>query len=195
MELPSPFLTELAEAYARPPRVYHTLDHMIAAAAEFDIVQRKVGWQEPEAVYVAVLAHDAVYEPGRSGENERLSGALARQWAEAYWPEAGWGERAEFLVQQTADHYAAPLGEDSDLDLFLDCDLAILGAEPSVYDAYARGIRAEYEPVVGDAYAAGRSAFLQSLLARATLFRSGFFRERLETQARSNVAREAASLG
>ena len=194
MVLPDAFLGELVAAYERPPRVYHTFEHAIAVAEEFDRVRRRVGWREPEPTYLAVLAHDAVYEPGRSGENERRSADLARDWAERYWPDAGWGERAAFLVLQTAAHYDWPVGEDLDLDLFLDCDLAILGAAEPVYDAYAAGIRAEFSPVVGDAYEAGRRDFLESLSARRSLFRSDYFRERLDDQARRNVARELETL-
>jgi predicted metal-dependent HD superfamily phosphohydrolase len=193
MALPPRFLVELGEAYALPPRHYHALDHVVNMAEQFELVRRQVGWREPFPVYHAVLTHDAVYEPGKS-DNESRSAELACSWADAYWPEAGWGPRAAFLVQSTAAHHALPTGEDEDLDHFLDCDLAILGAESATYDAYAAGIRAEYVPVAGDAFDAGRASFLRSLLERPNIFRSDFFRRRLDAAARDNLRRELSAL-
>ena len=51
----------------------------------------------------------------------------------------------------------------------IEADLAILGADPSDYDAYVNGVRAEYAHVPDAAWRTGRSAVLEGLLASPTL--------------------------
>jgi predicted metal-dependent HD superfamily phosphohydrolase len=45
-----------------------------------------------------------------------------------------------------------------DAAFFVDCDMAILGAEPNGLDAYDAAIAVEYKSVPADAYRAGRRA-------------------------------------
>ena len=73
---------------------------------------------------------------------------------------------------------------------FLDCDMAILGAEPAVFDAYDRGIAAEYRGhVPAWLFKLNRRRFLKALLARERIFLSDFFHQRLDAQARINLRR------
>ena len=79
---------------------------------------------------------------------------------------------------------------DRDAALFLDCDMAILGAGPAVFDAYDRGIAAEYRgKVPGWLFRLNRRRFLKGLLARERIFLSDFFHARLDAQARINLRR------
>ena len=79
---------------------------------------------------------------------------------------------------------------DHDTRLFLDCDMAILGAPPSVFDAYDRGIASEYRGVVpGWLFAINRKRFLKGLLGRERIYLSAFFHERLDARARNNLRR------
>ena len=64
------------------------------------------------------------------------------------------------------------------------------GAAPDVFDAYDRGIAAEYRGhVPGWLFRNRRRAFLKGLLARERIYLSDFFHERLDVQARSNLRR------
>ena len=77
---------------------------------------------------------------------------------------------------------------------FLDADLAVLGAEPPIYDRYAAAIRTEYGHLDDAAYRAGRRAVLESLAARPHLYLSGRGRARFDAPARANLGREIAAL-
>lgn len=182
----------VVQAYRSPGRHYHTLDHVLDVAARYREVSAGPGWQDPATVLLAVLAHDAVYVPGAI-DNEARSAALAQTWAGQV-PGAD-AERAAALVLATANHRGGPSpGQDLDLDHFLDCDMAVLGADPRAYDAYAAGVAAEYAPVVGaDAFAAGRAGWIRGALGAERLFRSAWF-GRLEAAARGNLRRELAGL-
>ncbi len=66
--------------------------------------------------------------------------------------------------------------------------MAVLGAAPAEYDAYERGIAAEYEPVHGrERFAAGRAAFLSDMLGRPRLFLTTRFHDALDARARDNM--------
>lgn len=192
MSLPHRLLEAARAAYGTPPRHYHTWTHVLAVADRFAEVQAGPGFVQPEPTFLAVIAHDAIYEVGER-DNEERSARLARHWAERFL-EPAWGPRAAALVRATADHHGLPVGEDPDLDLFLDCDLAVLGADDATYDAYAHGVHAEYAPLAGDAYAGHRARFIEGFLQQAWLFRSRWFRERLEARARRNLLRELRQL-
>lgn len=147
--------------------------------------------EHPAAVELAIWYHDAVYDPA-AADNEARSAALLRADIAAL-ADPALIATADLMVRLTADHCLTaevPPALERDCSLFLDLDLAILGAAAATYDAYERGIAAEYSPVHGaDAYRRGRIAFLQRLLARPRLFHSNDFHGALDTPARSNLRR------
>jgi predicted metal-dependent HD superfamily phosphohydrolase len=175
----------LAAAYGEPHRAYHTAAHIAEVLRWFDFVGDEVGWYDDAAVYLAIVFHDAVYDPSRS-DNEARSAQLARGLAHA-------PERTVELILLTAKHGAiAPGSVDDTAAHFLDCDTAILGAPPAEFDAYDAAIAAEYQHVPADAFRAGRAAFLARMLARPNIFLTDLFRAHLERAARANLARTLA---
>jgi len=181
----------LEAAYATPPRAYHHFGHVRAVLQHCQQVADGPGWQQPAEVYLAVLYHDAVYQAGRK-DNEARSAQLAVQ-AIADVPALAQldAARVEQLIMLTARHGAlGPDEVDAEAALFLDCDMAILGAPAEVFDAYDRGVAEEYRGVVpGFLYRAGRRRFLQGLLRAPRIFLSDFFHARLDAAARANLRR------
>jgi predicted metal-dependent HD superfamily phosphohydrolase len=84
---------------------------------------------------------------------------------------------------------------DADAAILMDADLAVLGDEPAVYQAYVNGVRAEYAHVSDHEWRLGRSAVLRSLLARDPLFLTTAMRDERERRARANITAELAGLG
>jgi predicted metal-dependent HD superfamily phosphohydrolase len=78
----------------------------------------------------------------------------------------------------------------ADLPLFLDIDLAILGAKEEIYQRYSDSIRAEYDWVPIDQYRAGRGNVLRRFLDRSSLFFTAEMAACFEEQARTNLAAE-----
>ncbi|NJO32914.1 MAG: hypothetical protein HC869_07000 [Rhodospirillales bacterium] len=66
-------LEELVRAYAEPHRHYHTLSHITEL---FQLLKMHGGVADGDAVKLAVLFHDAVYDPARQ-DNEAASASLA----------------------------------------------------------------------------------------------------------------------
>jgi len=190
LALPPAVERALRAAYATPPRAYHHWGHVVDVLAEAARVPR---WIDRDPVELSVYLHDAIYVPGRS-DNEARSAELARRLLSptAFSPHI---PRVQELIRLTARHGSlTPSDVDPDAAHFLDCDMAVLGAAPAEYDAYARAIAEEYSALPGDAYRAGRRRFLEKLLASPHIFLTHHFQSEREARARENLARELASL-
>lgn len=182
------FWQALYDAYQSPPRHYHSIDHVVEVARWYQVVARELGWTRPREVFLAVLFHDVVYHAG-ARDNEQRSAAVAadavRRWLD---PGIDTGHIVQ-LIELTARHGGLDASSvDAEAALFLDCDMAVLGAPADVYARYEQGVAAEYLAVYPPAlYAQGRQRFLQALLERERIYLSPFFHERLEEQARANL--------
>jgi predicted metal-dependent HD superfamily phosphohydrolase len=197
LRAPDEFWLAVYQGYqAGEPRHYHTFDHVVEVARRHGEVARDVGWRRPREIFLALLFHDIVYQPGAT-DNEAQS---ARQAIEAVdrWL-AGAGLDCACIarsIELTARHGALAPGDVSDEEaLFLDCDMAILGASPDAYVCYEAGIAAEYGAVYAPAlYRQGRRHFIQRLLARERIYLSDYFHARLDARARANLGRALARL-
>lgn len=196
LTLPPEQLAAIEAAYAAPPRAYHNYGHVQEVQRHYAAVATGPGWAQPREVRLAVLYHDAIYEAGRH-DNEARSAELAVEHIARWLPDAGLdAHRVAELIDLTARHgQFAPedFGDDPvsrDAKHFLDCDMAILGAEPATFDAYDRGIAAEYrDHVPGWLFKLNRRRFLKSLLARERIFLSEWFHARYDAPARDNLRR------
>ncbi|MDO8364152.1 MAG: metal-dependent phosphohydrolase [Actinomycetota bacterium] len=202
-------LQGLLGRHREPHRHYHTATHVMwvlrhvaelappaASAAPFDLA----------AVQLAALYHDAVYDP-RSSDNEAHSATLAAGVA----AELGWAaprcalvHRLVLATAHLAGDAATHAAHDAtgavggtgaaEVAVLLDADLAILGAAPNDYTAYASGVRAEYAHVPEPQWRAGRAAVLRALLAMQPLYRTPRMRSARESRARANLTAELATL-
>jgi predicted metal-dependent HD superfamily phosphohydrolase len=189
LELPEPQWAQLRAAYAAPPRAYHHFGHVQAVLGHYAEVADAVGWRQPREVYLAVLYHDAVYQAGR-GDNEAQSARLAQAAIAQWLPDAGVdAARVVALIALTARHGQLSAGEvDAEAALFLDCDMAILGADPATFAAYDAAIAEEYRAVVPRwLYRRKRRAFLRTVLAQPRIFLSDWFHARYDAAARANL--------
>src|SRR5690606_23196374 len=165
--LPPGMLEALRAAYAMPPRAYHHFGHVESVLGHFDAVAAGPGWGRPRDAWLAVLYHDAVYEAGRR-DNEARSAMLAAAEIARWLPGEGLDvAHVVDLIELTAGHGSlqpGALGEGADGDdrrHFLDCDMAILGADAAAFDAYDREIAEEYRDAVpGWLYRLNRRRFL-----------------------------------
>jgi len=161
-------LEELVRAYAEPHRHYHTLDHV---ADLLRLWEKHGGASDAGAVRLAILFHDAVYDPMRR-DNEAASAKLAvRQLSALGFPQQLLGKIETYIL--ATRHGAAPQAmEDADLDMLLDLDLSVLAAASDRYRIYALAIRQEYSAVPDALYRPGRRRVLEGFLARPQIYRT-----------------------
>jgi predicted metal-dependent HD superfamily phosphohydrolase len=178
----------LVHRYSHASRHYHNLAHVASLLAVID------GWPEPltdpAAVRFAVWFHDAVYDTTRS-DNEDRSADLAAELLPRLNVPAQTVRTVVELIRLTKSHDGPSTG---DAAVFLDADLAILGAAEEEYDRYAAAIRREYGWVPDDRYREGRAAVLERFLARERIYCTQRAHQALEGRARANLTREIASL-
>jgi predicted metal-dependent HD superfamily phosphohydrolase len=113
-------------------------------------------------VELAIWFHDAVYDTGRS-DNEEKSAA----WAEAVILQAGLSgriaERVRSLILASRHREEVT---DNDAQLLVDVDLSILGRETEVFWGYDGDIRKEYAWVPEDVFWRERVRILRGFLDR-----------------------------
>ena len=118
--------------YCREGRFYHTLEHLRSMFRTLEEQSTRVSVERKDLVALAVFFHDAVYS-ATSATNEEDSTELFRQFSK----QAGISESDSKTVcswiLMTADHHGTHA--EGDAALFLDLDLAVLGAR---YPEYAR---------------------------------------------------------
>ena len=185
---PPPALEAVAARYDEPHRRYHDRRHLEQVLGDVERLLPVVEVPDPEAVRLAALFHDAVYDP-RSETNEADSAGLAGEVLGDLEPPARVAH-VQRLVMSTAGHHPSYPDE----AVLVDADLAVLGRERAAYVAFVRAVRQEFAHVPAEAWRAGRSEVLRSLLALPRLFTTPPMHE-LEARARENLASELAALG
>lgn len=184
---------ELSALYQADDRHYHGLPHIEAMLALAEECRGLL--DDPGAVEAAIWFHDAIYD-SRAKDNEARSAELAeKRLAGRVDPQRL--ARITAMINATATHQLPPLSDESALNdaaLLLDMDLAILGAEPAIFDAYEKAVRLEYGWVEEPMWRAGRTGVLKSFLARPHIFYTTEFRDRLEAQAKENLGRSLQAL-
>ena len=177
----------VAARYDEPHRRYHDRRHLDRVVADVERLLPTVEVPDADAVRLAALFHDAVYDP-RSDTNEEDSAALAAELLKDLEP-PGRVAHVRRLVLATARHSPAYADE----GVLLDADLAVLAAPRRQYAAYAAAVRQEFAHVDDEAWRTGRSGVLRSLLGLPRLFTTPTMLA-LEVPARENLGSELASL-
>jgi predicted metal-dependent HD superfamily phosphohydrolase len=180
---------DLLRAYSGPGRYYHTLAHVRQVLGVLETGRARAA--DFAALQFAAWFHDAVYDP-RAGDNEEQSAAAAGRALARMGVPAPSVAAAQGLILETKTHQ--PSADEYDRRLFLDADLAILGADEESYNAYARAVRQEYAWVPEPAYRAGRRQVLRAFLGRPRVYRTEALFAARESRARSNMEKEIGRL-
>lgn len=181
---PPGMMDDLLARYAEPQRHYHSVQHLEECLRGLDAVRQHA--RKPAEIELGLWFHDAVYDV-HAHDNEAASAALAR----AAIDDAVLAERIAALVMATR-HDASLTDDDADALLLVDVDLAILGAPATRFAEYERQVRAEYAFVPEALFALKRAQVMREFALRDPLYRTPAMRERLEAQARANLARYLA---
>ncbi|MBL0912960.1 MAG: hypothetical protein IBJ09_11365 [Bacteroidia bacterium] len=182
------FSSELLEAYTAADRHYHTLQHLQQMLNVLEPV--KEWFSDPDTLLFALFYHDIVYKVSRK-DNEEKSAELARERLSALaYPSTGM-ERCRQMILATKGHTASG---DTDIDLFTDADLSILGSSPEQYRTYAAQVRREYAIYPDPVYGPGRKKVLQHFLEMPFIFKTLYFRTAYESRARQNIQQELDTL-
>lgn len=178
----------ISKAYRQPARHYHNMQHLNHLAAELLPVRNHIeDWQ---TLVLAIAYHDFVYKiPG--GNNEIESACMVAREMRALGLSEERSDNCCLMIYATKYHQQSP---NSDINYFVDADLAIFGAQPEAYRQYAAMIRKEYRIYPDFLYKRGRRKALLGFLNRKFIYNTKHFGERYEAQARQNIAGELDTL-
>lgn len=188
VDAPSGVFDALVRSYTEPEREYHTLDHLRECFAHLDAAKEQV--EHPGEVALALWFHDAIYDT-HAFDNEGKSAEWVRQVLSDGGISMDVIQRVMDLVLVT-QHAAAP--QTPDQRLMSDIDLAILGADPARFDTYEDEIRREYAWVDDEEFRTTRRGILKAFLDRPSIYLTPYFHEKLEANARRNLARSLEKL-
>lgn len=173
---------KLIKAYSEKHRAYHTLEHIAACFGHLDDVAQYA--DNPHEIKLALWFHDIIYNPF-SGRNEEDSAELAKQFLfqNSAAPEVT--QRIYDLIILTKEHISP---EACDEKLMLDIDLSILGTRPDIYSQFEEDVRKEYKWVPSFVFKKKRKEVLENFLNRQRIYQTNYFTEKLEAQAKKNLA-------
>lgn len=178
----------LRKRYTEPHRYYHNLHHIDHDLTEYMSVRQRLN--RPHEVEMAIWFHDAIYEIG-SFENEAKSATLALTVINEIALPRAFGLFVRDLILVT-EHRFKPQNDDA--SFMADIDLSFFGQPTAAYDQDEMKIRKEHAIIPEAAYKIGRAAILRSFLNRSSIYYTTVFREKYETQARSNLQRTLTRL-
>jgi predicted metal-dependent HD superfamily phosphohydrolase len=181
-------MEELIAAYKEPQRHYHTLQHLTEC---FALLKGHLHLaQHASEVEIALWFHDAVYDV-KAKDNEEKSASWAATALQAAGVDNEIVERVTTLIMATC-HNAKP--ENTDQQLLVDVDLAILGASRTRFIEYEEQVRAEYAWVPEELFRSTRLNILNEFNARRPIYNTNMFRELFEIQAHDNMSYSIAKL-
>jgi predicted metal-dependent HD superfamily phosphohydrolase len=178
----------LLERWSQPNRRYHDIRHLRDVLGYIDVLAEHAA--DADAVRLAAWYHDSVFE-GRP-DDEELSARKAEADLTALGMAAELVAEVARLIRMTAGHN--PVAGDRDGEVLADADLASLAAPPEQYRRNSADIQAEFAHVAAASLRTARVRVVESLLAKAELFRTPQARRRWEAMARENLRDELAAL-
>ncbi|WP_336688037.1 hypothetical protein [Chryseobacterium bernardetii] len=175
---------EIEAKYTERGRHYHNLLHLENMFKELDSVKSDIA--DFTAISFSVFYHDIIYNAS-SKSNEENSALKAAESLTEIGLQQNTITSVSNQILATKFHQKS---EDGDTNYLLDADLSILGKDLDTYLAYTKMIRKEYSIYPDFLYKPGRKKVLKHFLDLENIFKTDYFKEKYEIQARSNIAAE-----
>lgn len=177
----------LITLYSAPHRHYHNWTHVQY------MLRKATGYYGkdfiPKPVEFAIYYHDAIYDPysktNEEDSTELFYGSHDKQYTES--------RNTTACIMATKFHFQKlPKYYDADfIKVFLDLDLAVLGEDSWYYNnVYAKNVEKEYYYTDKATFAQSRIKFLEGALKQNSIYRTDYFAEKYEKNARANMESE-----
>lgn len=179
---------EIEEGYSSKKRQYHTLQHLENLLSQLAAVKEEINdW---ETLLFTLFYHDIIYSALKS-DNEMKSAKLAEKRMGQLAISDEIIVRCKHQILATKSH---ELSENSDTNYFTDADLSVLGQPWEIYTRYYKGVRKEYSIYPDLVYNPGRKKVLNHFSEMDRIFKTDYFYNAFEAQAKQNLEREITLL-
>ena len=175
------FWKEIQFAYSKKGRHYHNLDHLDSVVGE--LLQVKELIKDWQMIVFSLAYHDFIYNPLRQ-DNEEKSAEVAEQKLVSLNASQEQITKCREQIVATKGHGSS---QDNDTNFFTDADLAILGSDSKTYENYRMLIRKEYKYYPDLVYKPGRKKVLRHFLDMERIYKTSYFFDKYEKQARINI--------
>lgn len=178
------FWLEIEKNYSLKNRHYHNLQHLKTLFEEIDTIKTQI--ENFNNISFSIFYHDIIYDAA-SKLNEEKSADIAQERLEHLGLNHEDIQKVHEQILATKSHKKS---DKEDSNFLLDADLSILGKSDEAYLEYTRQIRKEYSIYPDFLYKPGRKKVLEHFLDLENIFKTEYFREKYETQARKNIDNE-----
>ena len=183
-DLKNELWNEIADNYSSTKRHYHNLKHLESILAQLNEVKEEVNdWQ---TILFTLYYHDITYNPLKADNEEKSADIAAKRMKQISVSD----EKITVCKEQilaTKTHIKSAV---SDTNYFMDADLSILGHPWETYLEYCKNIRKEYFIYPDVIYNPGRKKVINHFLAMHRIFKTPFFYDKFELQAKQNLQKE-----
>ncbi len=175
---------DVENKYSDKKRYYHTLQHLENLLNELIAVKSEI--QNWETILFTLFYHDIIYNSLKS-DNEQKSADYAEQKMQTLSVPIEIIRNCKKQILATQSHV---FSIDNDTNLFTDADLSVLGYSHETYTEYYQNIRREYNIYPDLVYNPGRKKVLLHFLNMDKIYKTPYFYNKYELQARNNLAQE-----
>jgi pantetheine-phosphate adenylyltransferase len=165
---------KVLERYKENHRHYHSLFHITQSLMEKDRIKSLLLF--PKEVEMAIIYHDAIYDPV-SMDNEEESSKL--------WSNSSLLLDIKKMILATKHDGNNIINEDT--KYLLDIDLIRLSKPYRIFSYYNGLVRKEYDMFDDITYSQGRIEVFRSFLRKPFIYHTMEYRDRYEIQARKNL--------
>ncbi len=176
--------TEIEKNYSDSKRHYHTLQHLNNLLAHLLEVKHEL--QDWKIILFTLYYHDIIYNPLKAN-NEEKSAQLAEKRLKQISVSDAVIANCKHQILATKSHIKST---DSDTNYFTDADLSVLGQTWETYSLYYKNVRKEYSIYPDFIYKPGRKKVLNHFLSMDKIFKTNFFYNKYEIQAKQNLQKE-----
>lgn len=175
---------EMVKNYDSKKRHYHNLSHLENLLSELKKVKPQIrNWN---TILFSVFYHDIIYNPIKSDNEEKSALYASKTLYSLSVPE----KMINSCLEQILATKSHKTSLDQDTNFFTDADLSILGKEWEVYKLYTENVRKEYAIFPDLIYKPGRRKVLQHFINMDQIYKTEYFFEQYEIQAKSNLKKE-----
>lgn len=175
---------EIEQNYSSASRYYHTLKHLDNLIFQLTgIKDRIINWN---VVLFSLFYHDVIYDALLGNNEERSALLMEKRLLQSGVP-IDIIELCQSQILATKTHVYS---DDNDTNYFTDADLSILGQTWEDYTEYYTSIRKEYYCYEDAAYNLGRKKVLDHFLSMTRIYKTNYFYNKFEVQAKKNLQRE-----
>ena len=175
---------EIETHYSGKKRYYHSLNHLEHLLKQLTAL--KSGIKDWQVILFTLFYHDVIYDALKP-DNEEQSAELAGKRMKQLGVSTELIEACKKQILATKSHVVS---DNEDTNYFTDADLSVLGQGWEVYSKYSKNVRKEYAVYPDSVYNPGRKKVLQHFLAMERIFKTDYFCEKYEVQARKNLEGE-----